>query len=61
MDRAQLMYTFMMGLEFNPKGCQSGYILSIEREDGSGYNFNIKLRHKDNTTSVVFFQCVRPK
>ena len=40
----------------------SGYVHSIEREDGSGYLFNVKVYNVDEPgkLEVLFVRCLRP-
>lgn len=40
-------------------GWKCGYITRIEKEDGSGYNFNVTIANRDGA-AIVFMRCVRP-
>lgn len=37
-----------------------GIIQAVEREDGSGYNFNVRVRSVSGVDYTVFVRCTRP-
>lgn len=59
MDRLELFNKFACGLAVHLNGF-TGYISSIEREDGSGYRFNLTLKGRgtdEGKTKVVYIEC----
>lgn len=67
MDRMTLVSCFMLGLTITLQrsdGTQvTGYIASLEREDGSGYLFNVNIhdtKRPGHPMETVFVRCLRP-
>ncbi len=56
MDRHWLTTVFMAGTLVTIKGV-TGWISTIEREDGSGWSFNLKITDKKGQSHNVYLRC----
>lgn len=59
MNRFELFLAMVEGRKVTLKGAfagffYTGYIQSIQLEDGSGFKFNVTIRLENNTTETVF-------
>jgi hypothetical protein len=64
MDRLTLFMLLATGeaaLWRRPDGsCFNGHVEAIEREDGSGYLFNVRLTNETDDQEWLFVRCLRP-